>query len=101
MLAESTILCWNMLLCCYMHNIIPKIITLAIHQGLMPSHFTSPPPPSCLGLVVVTDSPSGEMDDHVTELLTQHLLESATGLATSPPLSDNHFRKVPHKFVGS
>lgn len=48
----------------------------------------------CLGLVVVTDSPSGEMDDHVTELLTQHLLESATGLATSPPLSDNHFRKL-------
>jgi len=51
-------------------------------------------PFSRIGLVVVSDNATGYTDDHLTELLTQHILENAIGNKTTPPLSQEDFREV-------
>ena len=47
-----------------------------------------------MGLVVLCDPSSGEADDHLMELLTQHILDSATGDQPQPPLTQDDFKPV-------
>ena len=47
-----------------------------------------------MGLVVLCDPPTGEADDHLAELLTQHILDSATGVQPRPPLAQDDFKQV-------
>lgn len=49
---------------------------------------------SRIGLVVVSDGAGSEMEDHLTEVLTDHILGNATGTKTSPLLSQEDFREV-------
>ena len=49
---------------------------------------------SRIGLVVVSDSAGSEMEDQLTEVLTDHILGNATGTKTSPLLSQEDFKEV-------
>lgn len=49
---------------------------------------------SRIGLVVVSDSAGSEMEDQLTEVLTDHILGDATGTKTSPLLSQEDFKEV-------
>ena len=44
--------------------------------------------------MVVSDAVGSEMEDHLTEVLTDHILGNATGTKTSLLLSQEDFREV-------
>ena len=72
-----------------------------MHTSRLPAQWVwscSVPPPSSVGVVMFCDCPTSDGADFLSELLTQHILDRATGTARTPPLSHSHLHQVhtPH-----